>query len=177
MSKLGRPAWPKLDIRFGPLVFVSLLAQLVVVFAGPEGEWRRVVYPASFVLLLVFIVLNRRRIGFLVIGAGMLLNFLAIVANGGLMPVSPSTLVQADLERDLAGIEPGDPVPRTKNVLLEREDTNLWWLSDRLTWGSRRPFPVFSVGDVVVGAGLVVTLAELLLPALRRPSRDRTSVT
>lgn len=168
---------PKRGIRFGWLVFVALAAQLVVIYAGPEGDWRRVVYPASFVLLIAFVVVNRRWIGFLIIGAGMLLNFLAVVSNGGLMPVSPASLERAGLEGEIVGLESGDPVPRTKNVLLDEDDTNLRWLSDRLTWGSRRPFPVFSVGDVVVGAGLVVTLAELLWPALHRASRDRPSLT
>ncbi len=146
------------------MALAALAAQLVVIYVGfgGAGELRRFVFPASYALLLAFVILNRRRVGFLVIGAGMLLNFLVIVANGGLMPIAPATMERAGLEDEL--VELGDSVPQTKNVLLDESDTNLQWLSDRLTWDTPGPFSVFSIGDLIVGAGLVVISIELLLP-------------
>jgi hypothetical protein len=169
----------KFEIRFGWLVLMALAAQLVVIYLDFDGAAvvRRFVFPASYVLLLAFVTLNRRRVGFLVIGVGMLLNFLAIVTNGGLMPVSPASMEKGGLGEELAGLGPGDAVPDSKNVLLEESDTNLQWLSDRFTWGSPGPFSVFSIGDVIIGAGLIVVLVELLLPALQRSPPDRTSPT
>lgn len=180
MTKRRQPAFSKLEIRFGWLALVAVAAQLIVIYVGFGGaeELRRFVFPTSYVLLLAFIILNRRRAGFLVIGAGTLLNFLAIVTNGGLMPISPATMEKAGLGDELAELELGDAVPLNKNVLLEESDTNLQWLTDRFTWDSPGPFPVFSIGDVIIGAGLIVVLVELLLPLIARgPSRDRPSLT
>ncbi len=170
---------PKLDLRFGWLVLLALLAQTVVIYVGfgDVGVLRRLVFPASYVLLLAFVVLNWRRVGFMVIGAGLLLNFLAIVTNGGLMPISPTNLANAGLEDKLVGLELGDSVPETKNVLLDESDTHLQLLADRFTWGSPGPLPVFSIGDAVVGAGLVIVIIEFLLPMVLRVSQGRPSLT
>jgi len=170
---------PKSKIRFGWLVLMALAAQLVVIYAdfGDAAVVRRFIFPSTYVLLLAFVILNRRRIGFLVIGAGMLLNFLAIVSNGGLMPVTPANAEKAGMGYKIEGVELGEAIPRSKNVLLEESDTHLRWLSDRFTWISDSPVAVFSVGDIVIAAGLTVVLLELLLPALQRSSRNRTSAT
>jgi len=172
-------ARPKFEIRFGWVVLMALAAQLVVIYAGfgDAAVLRRFIFPSSYVLLLAFVVLNRRRIGFLVIGAGMLLNFLAIVSNGGLMPVTPANAEKAGMGYKIEGVEPGEAIPRSKNVLLEESDIHLRWLSDRFTWISDSPFAVFSIGDLVIAAGLVVLLLELLLPALQRSPPDRASPT
>ena len=166
---------PRVEIRSGWLAVIALLAQLVVVYVGfgDAAVLRRFIFPSTYVLLLAFVILNRRRIGFLIIGAGMLLNFLAIVTNGGLMPISPEHLQ----ESELAELEPGDAVPNSKNVMLEEEDTKLRWLSDRLHWDTGTDLQVFSVGDVIIAVGLVVVLLELLLPRVQRVSPDRTSPT
>ncbi len=158
---------------------MALLAQLIVIYVGfgEAGLVRRLVFPASYLLLAAFVILNRRRIGLLVIGAGMLMNFLAIVSNGGLMPISPATMENAGFHDELAELELGDAVPQTKNVLLAEGDTNLRWLSDRFTFDSRSPFPVFSIGDLIIAAGLIVTLVEFLLPVVQRVSQDRPSLT
>ena len=180
MTKRRRPSFPKLEIRFGWLVLIAVIVQLVVIYVGFGGaeELRRFIFPASYVLVLAFIVLNRRRVGFLVIGAGALLNFLAIVTNGGLMPISPANMEKAGFGDELTKLGLGDAVPLSKNVLLEESDTNLQWLTDRFAWDSSGPFPVFSVGDVIIGIGLVIILVELFLPLIvRRVSRDRPSLT
>ncbi len=108
---------------------------------------------------------------------GMLLNLLVIVANGGLMPIAPATMERAGHGDELVELELGDSVPQTKNVLLDEGDTHLELLSDRITWASPGPIVVFSIGDAVIGAGLIIILVELLLPKLQRPPRDRLSPT
>jgi len=171
--------YPKFKIRFGWLVLMALAAQLVVIYAdfGDAAVVRRFIFPSTYVLLLAFVILNRQRIGFLVIGVGMLLNFLAIVSNGGLMPVTPANAEKAGMGYKIEGVELGEAIPSSKNVLLEESDTHLRWLSDRFTWISDSPLAVFSVGDIVIAAGLTVVLLELLLPALQRSPPDRTSTT
>ena len=179
MTERLRFLYPKFEIRFGWVVLLALLLQIIVIWVGfgEAAVLRRFIFPSTYVLLLAFIVLNRRRIGFLVIGAGMLLNFLAIVSNGGLMPVTPANAEKAGMGYKIEGVELGEAIPRSKNVLLEAGDIHLRWLSDRFTWISDSPIAVFSVGDIVVAAGLVVLLVEFLLPALLRRSPDRTSPT
>ena len=179
MTKRLRFPYSKFEIRFGWVVLLALLLQIIVIFVGfgEAAVLRRFIFSSSYVLLLAFVTLNRRRIGFLVIGAGMLLNFLAIVSNGGLMPVTPADAEQAGMGYKIEGVKLGEAIPRSKNVLLETSDTHLRWLSDRFTWISDSPFAVFSVGDIVLAAGLVVLLVEFLLPALLRSSPDRTSPT
>ena len=160
-------------------MILAFIAQTIVIYVdfGDAGLLRRLVFPASYVLLAAFVVLNWRRVSFLVIGAGLLLNFLVIVTNGGLMPISATNLEAGGLGDKLVELELGDSVPQTKNVLLDESDTHLRLLSDRLTWGSPGPFPVFSIGDAVIGAGLIILLTELLLPVVLRVSQDRPSPT
>ncbi len=93
------------------------------------------------------------------------------------MPIAPATMERAGLEDELVELELGDSVPQTKNVLLHGGDTHLELLSDRITWASPGPVPVFSIGDAVIGIGLIIILVELLLPKLQRPPRDRPSLT
>ena len=159
-------------IRFGIVALIALGLQLLVIFAplGPGDLQRRVILVLSYLLLLGFILANLRRPGLVIIGAGLLLNFLAIVSNGGLMPVSPDTLERIDRLPEEASL--GNWVPESKNVLLAREDTRLRFLTDALVWENPTRVNAFSVGDVVIAAGLVVTLGELFLPRLKRVRRS-----
>jgi hypothetical protein len=179
LSKRPQAGLPKFQIRFGGLALVAIAAQLVIIYAGLGGaaDVRRFIFPISYVLLLAFIILNRR-VGFLIIGVGMILNFLAIVTNGGLMPISPASMEKAGQGDQLAELNVGDPVPMSKDVLLEEGATNLRWLTDRFVWDSPGPFSVYSIGDVIIAAGLVVVVVQLLLAfATGGASRDRPSLT
>ena len=86
--------------------------------------------------------------------AGMALNFLVMDANGGLMPVSPETLIHGGREHVLA--RNTDQALSKKNVILLEEATRLALLSDRLVVPGQRG--AFSVGDVLIAVGLVVAL-------------------
>jgi len=162
--------------RLGAVAIVALGLQLLVIFAGlgTFAEVRRGLFVFSYLLLIVFVLANLRRPGIAVIGVGLALNFLAIVSNGGLMPVTPEALDRvgpAPIDLEL-----GEPVPLTKDVLLAREDTRLWPLTDVLTWENPTNIQLFSVGDLFIGGGLALTLAELLLPRVRRVPPDNPSL-
>ena len=147
------------------VALLALLVQVVAVSAplGDDDLPRRILLVVSYVLLLTFVAANLNRIGIVVIGAGLLLNFVAIVANGGLMAITPETVMKTgDLPVDAVI---GEWLPGSKDILLEREDVHLWFFTDRLTWDPISSiFRAFSIGDVVLVAGLVVTLFDLLLP-------------
>ena len=140
--------------------------QIIVIYTavGQADPAPRLLILLSYVALLLFVLANRRHLGISIIGIGLLLNFLAIAANGGLMPVSPETLERAGLAHRLPELETGEPVPKTKDILLEKGDTRLWFLSDILALDNPLGVRAFSVGDTVIGAGLAVTLAQLVLP-------------
>ncbi|MHB1417171.1 MAG: DUF5317 domain-containing protein, partial [Chloroflexota bacterium] len=107
-----------------------------------------------YLLLGVVIVANRRLPGMLVVGLGVLMNFLVIAANGGYMPIAPEALV-AQGQHALAAAETGTHVAGSKDAVVEREQTRLWFLSDVITTPGI-PFwqRSFSVGDVVLAVGL-----------------------
>lgn len=153
-------------MRLGGVALVAVLLQIGAIFA-PLGDDipRRALFLVSYLLLLLFVYLNLRRIGILIIGIGVVLNFLPIAANGGLMPVTPEVVARGDFP----SAELGEWVPGTKDVLLEEEDVRLWALGDRfildvLPMGKL----AYSIGDVFIAAGLVVFLVDLLVPRIQR---------
>lgn len=154
---------------------VALLAvslQLLAIF-GPLGDDdlpRRILMVVSYLFLFAFVAANVRRAGIAVIGFGLALNFIVIAANGGLMPITPETMLKTGSIPEDVG--PGDWVPHSKDVLRERGDVTLHFLSDRLVWDDFSPVRAFSIGDVVLLAGLVVTFADLCLPRLRTESNN-----
>lgn len=119
---------------------------------------------ASYLLLFVFVAANIRRLGIMIIGVGLALNFIVIAANGGLMPITAETLLKTGSVPE--GAEPGKWVRHSKDVLREREDVNLYLLSDHLVWEQVSPVRAFSIGDVVLLVGLLITLADIGLPGL-----------
>jgi len=162
--------FPRVHIRAGVLALFALAMQAVAIFAplGFDDIPKRLIFELSYVVLIFFAVVNLPRPGFLVIGIGLLLNFLAIVANGGLMPVTAENLARIDQLDRIEGRAEGDAIPRTKNVLKTKDDTHFYVLSDRLVIDNPIYVPILSIGDLVIGAGLVITLGDLFLPRVQR---------
>ena len=174
MSARRRLRFHKVVFRLGVVALLALSVQVIAIRAplGDDDLPRRILLVISYTLLLAFIGANVNRIGIVVIGAGLLLNFVAIVANGGLMAITPETIMKTgSLPHDAVV---GEWLPGTKDILLEREDVHLWFFTDRLTWDAiSSVFRAFSIGDVVIVAGLAVTLLDLLLPRLVRAADDQ----
>jgi hypothetical protein len=154
---------------------LAVCLQLLAIF-GPLGSDdlpRRLLFILSYLILFVFVAANLRRPGIAVIGLGLALNFIVIAANGGLMPITPETLLRTGSIPN--GAETGEWVEHSKDVLKEREDVRLYFLSDRLVWDGVSPIRAFSIGDVVLLAGLGVTLLELFVPRLDRGRHPEAS--
>ncbi|MFQ6019614.1 MAG: DUF5317 domain-containing protein, partial [Dehalococcoidia bacterium] len=158
-------------IKLGALVLLAFGLQTLVIYAGlgQLDVWGRVLFVLSYLLLFVFVWANRRHLGLAIIGVGLLLNFLPIASNGGLMPVSPQTAIRAGVADRLAELRLGDPIPGSKNVLLDKDDTRLQFLSDTLVLDNPVGVYAYSVGDMVIAGGLLVTLAQLLPRPRRSP--------
>jgi hypothetical protein len=160
--------FPNITVRLGVVALLALALQVLAIKAPlGDAEWlRRVLFVSSYTLLLVFVAFNIRRPGIAIIGAGLLLNFIPILANGGLMPITTETILKTGPLPDDAVV--GEWLPGSKDILLDRDDVRLWFLTDRLTWDPISSFiRAFSLGDIIIAIGLVVTVADLFMPRLR----------
>jgi len=150
------------DIQHVELALLAFLPQALIFFIPQTGrlvsqQWAAIVLPISLVILLLFVWSNRRLQGFWLLGIGLLLNLSVIVANGGLMPISPETMaivhgthVQEALESRAFG---------SKDIMLPASETKLEWLADRFTVPDQWPIQfAFSLGDVFIAAGAFWTL-------------------
>jgi hypothetical protein len=143
--------------RWGGLAIAGLLVQVALFteagkrFAGDAGP---AIYLLSTLAVFAAVVRNIRVPGMALVAIGALSNLAAIAANGGFMPASEAALAAA-------GLPPGDHLNSVvfANPALEP-------LTDVFALPAGLPFAnVFSVGDVLIAAGIVVTIAA----AMRRP--------
>ena len=150
-GKLGRLA--DLRLRQMWLLYAALGLQLLA-FPAANAPWQPgesaavwIAY-ASYACLVAATVANRRLPGALVLGAGMLMNLIAIAVNGGHMPATAAAL-------RAAGVKPARRAPEQRRA--RRPD--LPWLVDRFASPRWVPFAsVFSAGDVLIvfGAGMIL---------------------
>jgi hypothetical protein len=109
---------------------------------------------SSQAMLLVFAWANRGSPGFPALALGLALNLAVIVANGGLMPISPETVARLIPEKSPGAWSVGSRLGTGKDMVLLTQETWLWWLSDIIllpAW-----FPVraaYSIGDFLIAAG------------------------
>jgi hypothetical protein len=146
----------------------AVLAEAIVIYliapldnAGERLTWY--LLPAAHLLLVPFLLRNRSFWGLRFVLVGLLLNVAVMAANGGLMPVDEGAV--AAVGRHEAGQLVMDArIPRTKNVLLARDETQLSVLSDSILLPLPKPFTkAISIGDVFIGIGLILTGGELIL--------------
>ena len=142
-----------LDLRHAWLALAALALQLVIFSPLTERLGDAVVplHLVSYGMLLWFVVANRHRGGIVVAGVGTALNVAAIAANGGYMPASRSALERA------GALYAGETA---NNSALMGEGTRLWFLGDVFAvpeWFVLAN--VFSVGDVLIAAGVAVLVA------------------
>ncbi len=158
----------KLDFRGDWLVFASLGIQVALftnllpaVSLGVEAA----LHVLTYVLLLMFLLLNRRIPGFWMVGAGVISNVVVIVANGGYMPVS--------IEAWRAIGEAPAAITRTgyfHNNVLTTAHTHLSFLGDVFALPTAVPMAsALSVGDMLVVLGMVAFVYRTCSP---RPARS-----
>ncbi|MCL4499865.1 MAG: DUF5317 domain-containing protein [Chloroflexi bacterium] len=160
----------------GYLLALALFLQIFL-FSGfgqaahlPSGL-RASVHVASYGLLLVFFARNLRITGMLVICFGMLMNLVAIIANGGFMPTTANTLVKAGFS--LTGHTAQDIT--YNNVIAG--DSPLIALGDVFTIPKGWPLSnAFSAGDVVVAFGSVLLVATAMSPRSSHNNRSKWAV-
>lgn len=147
--------------RFGRLesielrsIWLAALAfgiQVVIVTLVPEGDTtlHRVAHLASYALVGACVLRNLHVRFMWVVALGGLLNLIAIVANGGVMPASRGALEGAGLTTRSGEFANSDFV----------EGANLAFLGDVFAIPDGWPAAnVFSLGDVVMVAGVFLAL-------------------
>jgi hypothetical protein len=150
-----------------PWLFLVAIGIQLVAYPVAGLPWQTpervasVLWIASYGLLAVAAVLNRRITGVPVVAAGMALNLAAILANRGTMPVGYEAMHDAGR------------VATTHANSTASADPSLPWLVDR--WAAPEWVPlanVYSVGDVVIAVGaFVLVLAAMGVRLPRFTSR------
>ena len=133
VAHLQKRKWTFPALRAPWLVVFAFLPQFLSFFLPATrmnipAKWVSAGLLSSLVLLLVFCWFNRHLSGVWLLALGLMLNFLVIAANHGLMPISPQTasrLVSPDV---LQATPLGSRFGYGKDILLMPADTRLVWL-------------------------------------------------
>jgi hypothetical protein len=166
-SRVGKRAFQSFSLKGIWLVFLAYIPQFFA-FNLPAtrsiipDSWIPAVLISSQILLLIFVWVNRTQSGFLLLGSGLLLNFLVISLNGGMMPISPQTASQLIEPGTTVNLQIGQRVGAGKDILLEPADTKLSFLSDCFTLPKWIPYRLaYSFGDILISIGAFWLLWQL----------------
>ncbi len=147
-GRVGLDQLATFQLRGGLAAVLALMAQIVSMWTQQHRfEWLAV----SILFLAWFGWLNRRHLGIVLASVGIALNMIVMLANGGVMPVSPESISRvAD-----AYVEPGTPLSFSKSNVQTAEQTTFAWLSDRLHLpGPLGQLAAWSIGDILLLAGI-----------------------
>lgn len=153
----------RLRLRASWLVLLAMLVQILILPLGPGAKpivtWgMEFFHIGSYLLLLLFALINFRERALWPMALGMLSNFLVITVNGGHMPASLDALRAAGRT---ATVEKLLTDGISGNVIAMSEQTKLNFLGDIFWLPGWVPFAnAFSVGDVLLGAGVIWLLAK-----------------
>jgi hypothetical protein len=137
-----------LRLRHGWLALAGIGVQILIISVLPEMPelLSEAIHMLSYLLLGAFAWVNRRIPGVPVILLGGLLNFVAIAANGGVMPADPDIAVKMAGE---GGFQNSGGM----------DDPRLLFLGDIFATPSWFPlYNVYSVGDAVIVLGVLILL-------------------
>ena len=146
------------------LVIVGFLPQFLTIYLGNTRftipDWLAALsIVTSQLILLIFAWLNRHLAGMSILTLGLVLNMAVMVANGGFMPINPSTAERLVGSEKIDSYEFGSRFGY-KDILLSKNETRLEWLADRFLPPVGFPYQVaFSLGDVFIAFGAFWILA------------------
>lgn len=159
---------PSLHLEW--LVFAAVIPQILTFFIpGLAKVVPETLVPYIQILsmsgLIVFVAINIMKTGFVILGVGLVSNFLAIATNGGWMPISVKTLTRLHPEIAVESWKVGQRLLLTKDRIQSPERTNLAFLTDILNLPSWISYKfAFSVGDILIAIGMISILWSLSNP-------------
>jgi hypothetical protein len=148
-GRLG--ALEEVRLRWVWLVALAFAIQVVLVTLVPEGDetLHRIAHLVTYALAGACVVANLELRFVWVVALGGLLNFVAIAANGGVMPASRGALETAGLDVRSDSFANSDLV----------EGAHVWFLGDVFAIPAGWPGAnVFSVGDALMLLGALLVL-------------------
>ncbi|NCO66628.1 MAG: hypothetical protein COW32_03730 [Candidatus Aquicultor secundus] len=149
-------ALSQISLRYGSLVMMALAIQLTLFVCGftpysslPEGMVANIV---SYMLVIAFLLLNRQVKLIEVVAAGLTLNFLAIVSNGGYMPGPTVVFASSTLESAASSAQ------------VANAGSSLWFLGDTFTLPLFSSLSyAFSIGDILIALGMFAIIRGTML--------------
>jgi len=150
-------------VIFSDLPFVSAFSQSLLAAC----------HILSYVMILIFVFLNRRDLGICILGIGVLLNFIAILSNGGYMPTTAENLRMTSMAEHADALEQGKV---SNNSVAMTGETLFPFLSDIFVLPAWLPLSnVFSIGDVLIGIGVCIYLIRNMQPPIseKKPKKER----
>lgn len=157
------PKGTTLNIKYWWLIIISVLLRwLPFLFSTTSSlvDFKRVCIILSYSLLLFALLRNVHIWGVRMVAFGTFLNFVAIMANRGFMPVSPDARYLAG--KSLLEIR---VLTGSGGVVLPIDQTRLWLLTDIIPVSSVHT--VFSIGDFIIGVGILVACINLISRAMK----------
>jgi len=167
-----------LPLRWPALPILAFAAQTVVIYFPDPSRMgllspHVVILIVSYLAFLVSIWVNRQLPGMVIICVGLLFNLTVMLANGRYMPITPEAVERIGHTQMVSVGDAGARVSSSKDVVLPKEETVLWYLSDIFLLPPPFPIPTaFSGGDVLVAAGVFL----LVQYALVGPGSDRRTL-
>ena len=156
-----------LSIRWGPLIVAGLVVQ-VVLFSGPIAErvqeYGPFIYVGSTGAVLLAVLRNWRIAGLPLVALGAASNAAAILANGGYMPAGAAAL---------AALGKAAPTVYSNSSVVAHPA--LEPLTDIFALPRFVPFAnVFSLGDMLLAAGIALTIVVAMRTPLGATTSDGT---
>jgi len=164
----GAPAGlARLEFRWPWVLMAGLFVQLILFtdfVAARIGDAGSAIYVASTAAVFAGVLRNVEIPGMALVAVGAASNLAAIIANGGYMPAGAAAM---------AALGKTDPTIYSNSAVVARPA--LEPLTDIFALPAWIPFAnIFSVGDVVIGLGVVLVIAASLRDARPRREPDRT---
>jgi len=143
-----------LKLQAFPLVWAAILLRLAAGALIDRGfAFGPSLQVLAYVLFMYVMLANARLVGLKTFGLGSFLNFMAIAANGGRMPVSAAASARAGIAGEPIGIH-----------TLLTEQSRLWFLTDIIPVPLHLPVPsVISIGDIFIVLGMFFFIQHRML--------------
>jgi hypothetical protein len=167
-------------LEWGWLAGLALVIQIAAIYWATGDSYlylQRGALVVSSLLLLPVVWRNRRSPGLALIGLGLALNLTVMVANGGFMPITPEAVARIEHENLIVHLDGLERMSGSKGIVLPREETALWVLSDIFIIPP--PFPVasaFSLGDALVAVGAFIFLQRAMVDGASSRSSEPPAV-
>jgi hypothetical protein len=156
-------AFSQLNLKWGWVFPLLLIVQLTVFTLQNNSEFlgqlSGSIYILVYIIGLLFLFLNRKNPGFILIFIGVFLNFLVMVVNGGRMPVS----VESAAVLDPGYIEALKESLYAKHTMLT-STTHLGFLGDVIPISD--PYPrtqIISIGDIIMNIGIFFFIQYIMV--------------